>query len=303
MAYAAWSASSSYLVGNVVRATSQTGFGLVFRCIVAGMSASTEPVWPTKTYKTNAGTALEGFVIDGTVTWAAISAVSEELQKIAPSAIIELFQLHLISGLHYNPASPPATTVYYFHAGTNELSANVTWAGQAYSRFPLQVEGFEYSGNGQLPRPKVTVANLNGLLTLALLDVNAYTPGNDLINARVVRIRTMKKYLDAVNFSGGSNPTADPYAEWPREIFFIARKSLETRNVIEWELASAFDLQNIRAPKRQATPQCQWIYKSAECTYASALPTCKKTLQDCEAHFGSTVELPFGGFPAASEYI
>lgn len=302
MAYSAWTASTSYSVGTVVRATTQTGFGLVFRCIIAGTSGSTEPTWPTKTYKTNAGAALEGFVTDGSVTWAAVSAVSEELQKIAPSAIIELFQFHLVSGLHYNPASPPATTVYYFHAGTNDLSANVTWAGQVYTRFPVEAEGFDYNGSGQLPKPKFTVANLNSLLTLALMDVNAYTPGNDLINAKVVRIRTMKKYLDAVNFTGGTNPTADPHAEWPREIYFVSRKSFESRNVIEWELSSVFDLQGVRAPKRQTSATCQWIYKGTECGYVGGLPTCSKTLQDCETHFGATSPLPFGGFPGVSEY-
>jgi lambda family phage minor tail protein L len=302
MAYSAWAATTAKSVGDVVRATTQTGFGLVFRCIVAGTTGSSEPVWPTKLYKTNASSSLEGYVVDGTVTWAAISAVSEELQKINPSAIIELFELELVSGLHYAAGSPPAITTYRFHAGTNELSADIVWAGNTYSRFPVQADGFEYSGSGQLPRPKLTAANLNGLLTLALLEVNDFTPGNDLINARVSRIRTLKKYLDASNFTGGTNANADPYAEFPREVYYISRKTLESRDVIEWELASVFDLQGVRAPKRQASPQCQWIYKKGECTYAGALSTCKKTLEDCEAHFGTGVELPFGGFPGVGQF-
>jgi len=304
MAYTSWAATTAKSVGDVVRATTQAkqGFGLVFRCIVAGTTGSTEPVWPTKLYKTNASSSLEGYVVDGTVTWAAVSAVSEELQKINPSAIIELFELELVSGLHYNPSSPPTITTYRFHAGTNELSGNVVWAGNTYTRFPVQAEGFEYTGSGQLPKPKLTVANLNGLLTLALLDVNAYTPGNDLINARVTRIRTVKKYLDASNFTGGTNANADPYAEFPREVYFISRKTLESRDVIEWELASTFDMQGVRAPKRQVTPQCQWVYKSTECSYTGALATCTKTLADCEAHFGIGQPLPFGGMPGAGQF-
>lgn len=268
MAYTAWAASTAFSVGAIRRATTQTGFGLVFRCIVAGTSGATEPAWPTKTYKSDDGDNLEGFVVDGTVTWAAISAVSAELQKLAPSAIIELFQLELISGLHYDPGDVPDTTTYYFHAGTNELLANITWDEDVYTRFPVEAEGFEYSGTGQLPRPTLRVANLNGLLTLALLEVNAYTPGNDLIGAKVSRIRTLKKYLDAVNFEGDTNADADPFAEFPREVYFISRKVSENRNQIEWELASVFDMQGVRAPKRQAIQRCQWIYKSAECTYS-----------------------------------
>ena len=277
MAYAAWTASTAYALGDVVRATTQQGTGFVFRCIVAGTSASSEPTWPQELYRTNDGDELLGYVVDGTVTWAAVSAVSEQLAKLAPSAVIELFQLALVSGVHYDPNDPPATTTYYFHAGTNELNGNIVWAGTTYTRYPVQAEGFEYAGSGQLPTPRLTVANLDGLLTLALLDVNAYTPGNDLINAKVTRVRTLKRYLDAVNFTGGTNATADPYAEFPRDIFYISRKTSETRNSISWDLASVFDMQGVRGPKRQAIALCQWVYKSAECSYVTQPGTLSAT--------------------------
>jgi len=77
-----------------------------------------------------------------------------------------------------------------------------------------------------------------------------------------------------VNFTGGSNPTADPQAEFPREIYYIARKTTETRDVISWDLASSFDMQGVAAPKRRVLQMCQWKYKGSECTYAGALPTC-----------------------------
>lgn len=304
MAYTAWAASTAFSVGDVRRATTQQGTGFVFRCIVAGTSGSTEPAWPKVLYKTkSSGTDDdEGYVVDGGVTWAAVSAVSEELQKLAPSAIIELFQLELVSGLHYDPSSPPDTTVYYFHAGTNELSGNLTWAGQEYTRFPVEASGFEYSGTGSLPTPSLSVANLNGLLTFALIDVNAYTTGNDLINAKVTRIRTLKRYLDAVNFTGGSNATADPQAEFPREVYYIARKTAETRDVISWDLASVFDMQGVKGPKRQAIHMCQWVFKSAECSYSGEVATCTKTLASCEEKFGTNNPLPFGGFPGVGRF-
>jgi len=313
MAYTAWTASTAYAVGDVVRAVAQQGTGFVFRCVIAGTSNSTayytnlgltEPSWPKVLYKTkSSGTVTdEGYLVDGTVTWAAVSAVSEELQKLAPSAVIELFQLELVSGLHYDPSDPPTNTTYYFHAGTNELSGNIVWAGTTYTRFPVQADGFEYAGTGQLPTPNITAANLNGLLTLALIDVNTYTPGNDLINAKVTRIRTLKKYLDASNFTGGTNADADPQAEFPREIYNISRKTAETRDVISWDLASAFDMQGVRAPKRQAIHMCQWIYKGPECGYTGSLPACLKTLDDCKAHFGSNAALPFGGFPGVGQF-
>ena len=88
-----------------------------------------------------------------------------------------------------------------------------------------------------------------------LLLVNATTSGNDLIGATVTRIRTLARFLDAENFTGNTNPfgTPDPDAEFPREIYTIDRKATENRELVEFELAAAFDLIGVRAPKRQCT--------------------------------------------------
>jgi lambda family phage minor tail protein L len=193
-------------------------------------------------------------------------AITEELQKVEPSSIIELFELQLVQALH------GSTDIYRFHAGVNAKNdgGNIVWAGQAYTAFPVECEGFEYSGNGQLPRPKLRVANVLGTITTVLLAVNAVTPGNDLIGAKVIRRRTLARYLDAVNFTGNVNPygTPDPTAEFPQEIYFISRKVSENRDLVEFELAAVFDLQGVRAPKRQCISNiCQWTYKSAECGY------------------------------------
>jgi len=73
---------------------------------------------------------------------------------------------------------------------------------------------------------------------------------------------------------------------------------------VEFELAAAFDLANVSAPKRQCIANiCQWVYKSTECSYSGVLPSCLKTLTDCKAHFGATAELPFGSFPGIGTYI
>jgi len=47
--------------------------------------------------------------------------------------------------------------------------------------------------------------------------------------------------------------TADPTAEFPREIYKIDRKASENREIVTFELAAVFDLAGIRAPKRQCT--------------------------------------------------
>ena len=182
--------------------------------------------------------------------------VFSEIQGIAPSAIIELFTLELKEKLHY-PENNPAglDTVYRFHAGTS-LNANgeIKWNNQTYQRIPVTAEGFAYQ-KGKLPRPKLVVSNIQGTISAILLLINETTRGNDLMGATVTRIRTLAKFLDAENFPNNTNPlgTPDPDAEFPREIYTIDRKASENREVVEFELAAAFDLVGVRAPKRQCT--------------------------------------------------
>ena len=175
--------------------------------------------------------------------------VFSEVQKINPSAIIELFVLQLDTALH------GANTIYRFHAGSN-LNANgeIVFAGNSYLRFPIEATGFAYQ-RGQLPRPKVTISNATGLISSILDAVNDVTAGNDLTGATFTRIRTMARFLDAVNFPGNTNPlgTPDPTAEFKRQIFIVDRKSAENREVVEFELAASTDMAGVRAPKRQCT--------------------------------------------------
>ena len=180
--------------------------------------------------------------------------VFSDVQKENPSSIIELFVVELKEGLNYATGNPTGiTTVYRFHAGAAE--GNIVWNSQTYLQFPVQATGFGYK-KGQLPRPTISISNLGTPNMSAILDLtNRFTAGNDLTGAKVTRIRTMVRFLDAANFSGSTNPygTPDPDAEFPREIYYIDRKSAENRNVVSFELAAVFDLAGIRAPKRQCT--------------------------------------------------
>ena len=117
-----------------------------------------------------------------------------DLQKINPSAIIELFTLTTDATLH------GSAQTYRFHNGTS-LNANgdIIWAGNQYLKMPIQAEGFAFT-NGQLPRPTLTISNALGTITAILLNVNQVTTGNDLTGATVTRIRTLARYLDAINF-------------------------------------------------------------------------------------------------------
>ena len=177
------------------------------------------------------------------------SSVISDIQGISPSSIIELFTLTTTAALH------GSAQTYRFHAGSS-LNSNgeIVWAGNSYQRFPVEADGFAFQ-KGQIPRPTLTVSNALGTITSILLTVNETTTGNDLTGATVTRIRTLAKFLDAVNFAGGVNPygTPDPNAEFPQEIYSIDRKASETRDAVSFELAAPIDLAGVRAPKRQCT--------------------------------------------------
>jgi len=215
-----------------------------------------------------------------------------DLQSIAPSAVIELFQLELNSAQH------GVNETYYFHAGVNATnSGDIIWNSQTYLAFPIEATEFEYTGTGSLPRPKLRISNIYGTITGIILALP-----NGLEGAKVTRIRTLARYIDGVNFPGGTNPlgTPDPTAEFPREIYYIDRKASENRDLIEFELAAAFDLVGVRAPKRQCVSNvCQWTYRGAECGYAGnayfnfndvpvaaiGQDVCGKRLRSCELRF------------------
>ena len=293
MAIAAWAASTAFSVGDIRRATTEQASGLFFRCTTAGTSAATEPGWPSDIGDT---------ITDNTCVWTGIASAYEELAKINPSAIIELFELRLESALH------GSNDVYRFHAGSNaDVTGNIVFNSQTYSRVPIKADGFEYTNTGTLPRPTLAISNLSSTISSLLLLVNATTAGNDLGGAEVRRIRTLKKYLDGES-------AADPNAQFPQEIWFIDRKASETRDSVTFELASKFDLAGQKIPRRQIIANvCQWKYRSSECSYTGtdfydvngnevstlAQDVCGKRVASCKLRFGDNGELPFGSFPGA----
>jgi lambda family phage minor tail protein L len=235
--------------------------------------------------------------------------IQAEIQSLSPSALMELYVLDVsvLTGI--------ANNYMYFYAGTNKLSANVIWQGKTYIALPIESEGFASGTTGALPRPKIRLANVDGAFSATVYQFD------DLIGAKLIRKRTFVKYLDAVNFVGGINTTADPNQHYPDDVWFIDQKMSETRYMIEWELASAFDLMGVMLPSRQVHQNsCPWKYAGAECgynpnavgaklfnavdtqVYTLASDVCGKRLTSCEARFGTTAVLPYGGFPGSMQY-
>lgn len=245
------------------------------------------------------------------------TGLRQEIATLSPSSVIELFELQLIEAIH------GSTQLYRFHAGVNGKTTPgaIVWDGEEYQPWPIEAEGFEYDNSGKLPRPRVRIGNVDGSISLILLEINALSPNNDLCGARVTRIRTTARFLDAVNFSDDTNPfgTPDPTAKFPDEIYFIDRKSAESPELIEFELATPFDLAGVTVPKRKMLKsRCPFVYRSGEgCDYTGTSyftetnevtleeseDVCGKSQKACKLRFGENAELPFGAYPGIGNFL
>ncbi len=230
--------------------------------------------------------------------------IRAEIQSLSPSAMIELFVLDM-TGTY-------SGGFLYFHAGTNGLNQPITWQGRQYDPWPISAKGFDMTTQGTLPQPQITIANIGGVLS------GEVQANDDLVGCKITRKRTLAKYLDAVNFPGGTNPDADPNQYLPDEMWYVEQKTSETRHTIEFKLSSVFDLMGIQLPYRQVIQNsCPWKYRGSECGYTGPYfdrfdqPTsnsnddaCAKLLSSCKVrqrYFSSQI-LPFGGFPGATRY-
>ena len=106
------------------------------------------------------------------------------------------------------------------------------------------------------------MSNLGGItrggsvirVTDLLITVNLVTPHNDLIDAKLTRKMPLASALDNANFSSGTNPFGTPSADRLRdEIFVIDRKAIENRQIVQFELTAAHDLENRLIPQRTVT--------------------------------------------------
>jgi len=313
-----WLAAKYYKVGDVVRASREERHTLAFKCVAAGISGSTEPVFPRQITST---------VVDNEVTWEAFEPLAEQLQALAPTAIIDLFDIKLT--LERNGVDD---TLRY-HAGKNGLISDIIFDGKTYPAAPVEIDGFEFTGKGTLPRPTLRVANVNGAISSLLAQYNP-------LGARVRRIRTFAKFLDVENFNqvqssqteddnavtteGGDNliyqtfnDTADPDAKMV-ETWYIDRVASENLQFVEFELTAKLDLTNLQLPRRTVTEFCQWEYRKRECPYrgdqyfdindqrvsSADQDVCGKRLSSCKLRFpkgksSRSNALPFGGFPGA----
>lgn len=216
-----------------------------------------------------------------------LHAVSAEA---TPTSVVNLFEIDIsdiaLDELLYknkNIVPTNSETVFRFHNNI-KISQNSIWfAGQEYIAAPIRVEGYETSSKGTLPQPKMSIsANEQGIHNFHLL--KQYIRALDsIIGAKVTRIRTFSRYLDKKNFYDNNDDLLHPdvivpegfdpdeNAHFPPEIYFVERKSTETKLFIEFELSSALEIENIKLPARLVTQNsCMFAYRGEGCCYEYA---------------------------------
>ena len=226
--------------------------------------------------------------------------IESDVQKPDPGELVTLFELD---------ARPLGGEVYYFTQAQFESQA-VTWRGNEYTPVSVVADGFEISGQGTLPRPKLSVSNVTYALS------SAVRSWGDIIGAVVTRWRTFRKYLDG-------QPNANPDSHLPPDVFIVERKSEQTKTHITWELSAMMDQEGRKLPRRQVLRDtCTAIYRRwtgaafnyvmATCPYTGtscfdrdgnatteAADICGKKTDDCKLRFPAG-PLPTHAFPAVS---
>jgi lambda family phage minor tail protein L len=201
----------------------------------------------------------------------AIKKLSVSLNDLSPTALITLFEIDLEQiALGRGVSLPENQKVFRFHNHVKLLDTSIFWRGNEYVAAPIMANGFEMTSKGTLPTPKLgIIATEEGSQYLALLK-QKMVEFDDLIGAKVTRIRTFVEDLDAVNFIGTDKtyPNANQNAELPRDIYYVERKANESKSAVELELASVIDIEGIKLPGRVVyANRCVATYRCEGCIY------------------------------------
>ncbi|ERT11386.1 hypothetical protein O185_19620 [Photorhabdus temperata J3] len=244
--------------------------------------------------------------------------INADVQKLEPGSTLRLYEVDGTAFgadiLRFHNETIPYTAQELAAAGSNKAALpkkSIWWQEKEYGPWPVNIEGLDMSSDGQSARPKLTVANIDGLITALCLQFD------DMVQAKVTIHDTFVHYLDAKNFPGG-NSTADPEQERV-QVFYIDRKESEDDEEVKFELASPADLQGLKIPTRQIHSICTWCargwYRTGKgCDYAGtryfdendnpvddpSKDKCSGLLIACQLRIGKEEPLPFGGFPGSA---
>ena len=227
-----------------------------------------------------------------------LKKVTRDASSLNPTAIISLFEIDITDLLKNNERTlflegsgssaytTDGKTVLRFHNNIKLFQSSIRYNGKVYFAAPIQITGYEVNAKGSPPRPKMSISiDPEGLSqetqNRVIFIKTAIRDLDDLVGSKVTRIRTFVKYIDSENFFESDGTTLlsntvkppkgfdpDPNAQFPPDVYFVDRKSAETANVLELELASPFDTQDLKLPARIVNDfTCPWTYRGEGCCY------------------------------------
>lgn len=201
-----------------------------------------------------------------------IKKIQSESSRLETSALITLFEIDLSLALeNQGLLDDTIEKFFYFHASNKLISTSITSRGKEYILCPIEATDFEVTSQGVLPTPKMRITvSEQGIPLLALLKTKIKILG-DLVGCKVTRRRTFARFLPNNNFNDQNRPQTqeiDELSELPPDIWFINRKSNENKNIIEYELNSKLDLENLQIPRRtMIAKRCNNNYRGEGCVY------------------------------------
>lgn len=221
-------------------------------------------------------------------------------QKLGGETLVSLYTID---------ATDLGAGVYHITNHVESDGSPVRFGGVEFTPIPLQTEGWELITDGAMPRPTMRISALSPVF-------NALVREHDNgVGAIVYRQRTFARFLDG-------HETPDPTAQFSVDIYRVNEKKDESSGIIEWELASFFDVEGAKIPARQILRDtCTHIYRrwngssfdysKATCPYAGSRmftksgggtsdpskDACGKKLSDCKLRFGENQPLYTRAFP------
>lgn len=201
----------------------------------------------------------------------------------------------------------PATGAYLVGTRLNHV---LKFDGESYTPIEMDVNGFEWNGQGSQPTPTLQISNKHRTLASLVREFN------NLRGAKFIRTRTFRKHLD-----DGSDPDADMV--FPREVYRINRKAAQNKIFMEFEIATALDQEGVQIPGQQCLKDTcthryrvwdavteTFDYSKATCPYTgpsyftrnntatanASEDFCSKQLKGCTDRFGDA-PLPTRAIP------
>jgi len=202
--------------------------------------------------------------------------IAQSINPLNGGSIISLWRLY------YNYVTEPEN-FFSFTASTNGLNVPIIFGGISYTPIPCEIDSIEKNSLGRVSRPEIKISNEGGRMTQLM------ARKNDFKNAKLVRIQTFIKYLDAANFDSGENPYGipDPNAEVTRETFIVHQKKAENKVFVTLSLSAPFDLASQTTPGRVILSRyCPFQYRGKGCNYCGK-PVAKKDDSDFTVAFDS----------------